>query len=116
MVFPIRGGFEYFTLFTDDHFRYGYIYLMHHKFKAFEKFRQFKYETKKQLGKTIKALRLDRGGKYLLGEFLDFLKDNGILTQLILPVTPQLNGVVGRRNRILLDIIRSMLSYSSLRI
>ena len=51
-----QGGFEYFTTFTDDHSRYGYIYLMHHKSEAFEKFRQFKFETEKQLGKTIKAL------------------------------------------------------------
>ena len=37
-----RGGFEYFITFTDDHSRYGYIYLMHHKCETFEKFRQFK--------------------------------------------------------------------------
>ena len=74
------GGFEYFITFTDDHSRYGYIYIMHHKSKAFEKFRQFKSEIEKQLGKTIKALQSDRGGEYILGEFLDFLTDNGILT------------------------------------
>ena len=33
------GGFEYFITFTDDHSRYGFIYLMHHKSEAFEKFR-----------------------------------------------------------------------------
>ena len=34
-----QGGFEYFIMFTDDHSRYGFIYLMHHKSEAFEKFR-----------------------------------------------------------------------------
>ena len=83
---------------------------MHHKSDAFEKFRQFKSETKKQLGKTIKAL----GSKYLLGEFLDFLTNNGILTQLTLLGMAQLNGVAERKNIALLDMVRSMLSYLSL--
>ena len=26
-----HGGYEYFTIFTDDHSRYRYVYLMHHK-------------------------------------------------------------------------------------
>ena len=102
-------------MFIDDHFRYDYIYLIHHKSKEFEKFRQFKFETEKQLGKTIKALRSDRGGEYLSGVFLDFLIDNEILTQLVPLEMPQLDGVVERRNRMLLDmVIRSMLSYALL--
>ena len=52
-----QGGFEYFITFTDDHSRYGYVYLMHHLFEAFEKIRQFKSQTKKRLGKNIKALQ-----------------------------------------------------------
>ena len=87
-----RGDFEY--MFANDHSRYGYIYLMHHKSKTSGKFRQFKSKTEKQLSKTIKALRSDRGGEYLSREFLDFLTNNGILTQLTPPGTPQLNGVV----------------------
>ena len=73
-----RGGFKYFITFTNNHFRYGYICLTHHKAEAFEKFRQFKFETEKQLGKSIKSLRSYRGGEYFLGEFLDFLIDNRI--------------------------------------
>ena len=33
-----RGGYEYFITFTDDCSRYGYVYLIHHKSEAFEKF------------------------------------------------------------------------------
>ena len=35
----VRGGYEYFITFTDDHSRYGYVYLMQHKSEAFEKFK-----------------------------------------------------------------------------
>ena len=68
----------------------------------------------RQLGKEIKTLRSDRGGEYLLGEFEDHLKEVGIISQLSAPGMPQQNGVAERRNRTLLDMVRSMMSYSSL--
>ena len=36
-----RGGFQYFITFTDDLSIYGYVYLMKHKSKTFEKFKEF---------------------------------------------------------------------------
>ncbi|KAI3767088.1 hypothetical protein L2E82_17173 [Cichorium intybus] len=59
-------------------------------------------------------LRSDRGGEYLSIEFLDYLKEFGIVSQLSPPRTPQLNGVAERRNRTLLDMVRSMMSRASL--
>ena len=64
-----RDGYEYFISFIDDYSRYGYIYLMHHKSETFEKFKEFKAEVENHRGKSIKSLRFDRGGEYLLGEF-----------------------------------------------
>ena len=107
-----RGGFSYFITFTDDYSRYGYLYLMKHKSESFEKFKEFRNEVEKQLGNSIKSLRSDRGGEYLLDEFKNYLKENGIISQLTLPGTPQLNGVAERRNRTLLDMVRSMMSIS----
>ncbi|GJX21739.1 retrotransposon protein, putative, ty1-copia subclass [Tanacetum coccineum] len=53
----------------------------------------FKNEVENQLGKTIKAIRSDRGGEYISQEFKDYLKANGIVQQLTPPYTPQHNGV-----------------------
>ena len=94
-----RGGYEYFITFTDDYFRFGYLYLMKWKSKAFEKFKEFRDEFENQLGKHIKVIRSDRGGEYLLGDFKDYLTENGIVSQLTTPGTPQQNGVAERRNR-----------------
>jgi hypothetical protein len=109
-----RGGFQYFITFTDDFSRYGYIYLMRHKSESFEKFKEFQNEVQNQLGKTIKYLRSDRGGEYLSLEFGDHLKKCGIVPQLTPPGTPQWNGVSERRNRTLLDMVRSMMSQADL--
>jgi hypothetical protein len=56
MSYVARGGFQYFITFTDDFSRYGYIYLMRHKSKSFEKFKEFQNKVQNQLGKTIKFL------------------------------------------------------------
>ena len=71
MTIQARGGFEYFITFIDDYSRYGYIYLMRRKSEAFEKFKEYRAETEKRLNNSLKTLRSDRGGKYLLGEFRD---------------------------------------------
>ncbi|KAM1027855.1 hypothetical protein ACFX2A_041564 [Malus domestica] len=70
-----RGGFSYYITFTDDHSRFGYVYLMKYKSESFERFIEFKNEVEKQTGKQIKILRSDRGGEYLSTEFLDYLKE-----------------------------------------
>ena len=41
MSVEARGGYRYFLTFTDDLRRYGYIYLMKHKSKTIEKFKEF---------------------------------------------------------------------------
>ncbi|KAL0423420.1 UNVERIFIED_CONTAM: hypothetical protein Sradi_0876800 [Sesamum radiatum] len=83
-----RGGFSYFITFTDDHSRCGYVYLMRYKSEAFVRFKEFRLE--------------------------DHLKKNGIVSQWTPPGTSQLNGMVERRNRTLLDIVRSMMSFTEL--
>ncbi|KAL8104523.1 hypothetical protein AgCh_028663 [Apium graveolens] len=108
------GGFSYFINFIDDRSRFGYVYLMKHKSEAFEKFKEYKHEVEKQTKHGIITLRSDRGGEYLNGEFLDYLKEKGIVSQWTPPYTPQLNGVSERRNRTLLDMVRSMMSYANL--
>ncbi|KAK1697773.1 hypothetical protein QYE76_014470 [Lolium multiflorum] len=105
-----RGGYRYVLTFTDDLSRYGYIYLMKHKSETFEKFKEFQSEVENQRNKKIKFLRSDRGGEYLSYEFGMHLKKCGILSQLTPPGTPQRNGVSERRNRTLLDMVRSMIS------
>ena len=87
---------------------------MRWKFEAFEKFKEFRAKVENQLGKQIKAIRFDCGGEYLLGDFKDYLTQNGIVSQLTARGTPQQNGVVERRNRTLLEMVKSIMSYSTL--
>ena len=114
MSIPVGGGFLYFITFTDDLSRYGYIYLMKHKYETFERFKEFQNEVENQRGKKIKFLWSDRGGEYLSHEFSEHLRGCGIVPQLTPPGTPQRNEVYKRRNRTLLDMVRSMMSLTDL--
>ncbi|GJY81285.1 retrotransposon protein, putative, ty1-copia subclass, partial [Tanacetum coccineum] len=94
-----RQGASYFITFTDDYSRYGYVYILKLKHEVFETFKVFKNEVENQLGKTIKAIRLDQGGEYISQEFKDYLKACGIIQQLTPPYKPQHNGMFKRRNQ-----------------
>nr|GFA92594.1 hypothetical protein [Tanacetum cinerariifolium] len=85
-----------------------------HKHKVFETFKVFQKEVENQLGKTNKSLRSDRGGEYMSQEFLDPLKDHRIIAHRTPPYTLQHNSVSERRNRTLLDMVRSMMSQTTL--
>nr|GFA05268.1 hypothetical protein [Tanacetum cinerariifolium] len=100
-----RQGASYFVTFTDDFSRYGYVYFLKHKHEVFETFKVFQKEVENQLRKTIKSLRSDRGGEYTSQEFLDHLKEHGIIAHQTPPYTPQYNGVSERRDRTLLDMV-----------
>jgi len=68
------GSYSYFITIIEELSRYGYVYLMKYKFKALEKFKEFKTEVENQKGKSIKILQLGRGGEYLSTGFNDYLK------------------------------------------
>nr|GEU83517.1 retrotransposon protein, putative, Ty1-copia subclass [Tanacetum cinerariifolium] len=77
---------------------------LRHKHEVFETFEVFQKEVENQLGRIIKSLRSDRGDEYMSQDFLDHLKDHGIIAHHTPPYTPQHNGVSERRNRTLLDM------------
>ncbi|WKA08973.1 hypothetical protein VitviT2T_026653 [Vitis vinifera] len=116
-------GKKYFISFIDDFSRYMYLYILHNKNEALDAFKVFKAKVEKQYGKQIKIVRSDRGGEYY-GRYLEdgqsprpfakFLQEHGIVAQYTMPGSPDQNGVAERRNRTLLDMVRSMLSSSKL--
>ncbi|KAK9072512.1 hypothetical protein SSX86_008946 [Deinandra increscens subsp. villosa] len=116
-------GHNSFITFIDDYSRYMYLYLIKEKSESLETFKDFKAEVENQLKCKIKVVRSDRGGEYYgrhtdvgqaPGPFYRFCKDHGIINQYTMPGTPQQNGVAERRNRTLMNMVRSMLANSGL--
>ncbi|KAI5319090.1 hypothetical protein L3X38_038798 [Prunus dulcis] len=118
-----HDGFRYFITLTDDFSRYGYVYLITEKSKALEMFKIYKAEVENQLDSKIKVVRSDRGGEFYgkftergrnPGPFANFLQQEGIIAQYTNPGTPQQNGVSERRNRTLIEMVRSMMCCAKL--
>ena len=74
-------------------------------------FRIFKNESELHCETFIKRLRLNRGAEYYDPSYF---QSTGIIHEFIAPYTQQQNGVVERKNRILIEMINAMLSKSNL--
>ncbi|GJW59596.1 zinc finger, CCHC-type containing protein [Tanacetum coccineum] len=108
---PSLGNNKYVITFIDDASRYCYVYLLHAKHEALDKFKIYKQEVELQRQDLIKVLRTDRGGEYYDPVYF---QSTGIIHQTTAPYTPQQNGVAERKNRTLKEMVNSMLSYSGL--
>jgi transposase InsO family protein len=60
-------------------------------------------------GLRIKKIRSDNGTEFKNSQTEGILEGEGIKHELSSPYTPQQNGVVERKNRTLLDMVRTML-------
>lgn len=101
---------KYVLCLIDDYSRKAWSYFLHAKSDTFAVFKLFKIFVEKETGLAIKCLRTDRGGEFTSAEFNNFCRENGIKRQLTTAYTPQQNGVAERKNRTVMNCVRSMLS------
>src|ERR1044072_5696308 len=100
--------------FVDEFSRMLWIYLMKLKSEVFEIFKVFRLMVEKQSGMCIKVLRTDRGGEFCSIEMSNYCKEHGIVHEITAPYTPQHNGIAERRNRTVLNMVKSMLKSKQL--
>ncbi|KAM1053550.1 hypothetical protein ACFX2I_000976 [Malus domestica] len=101
---------RYLITFIDDFSRKIWVYFLAEKSEAFGMFKAYKARVEKETGAFIRSLRTDRGGEFTSHEFASFCRENGIHRQLTTAYTPQQNGVAERKNRTIMNMVRSMLS------
>ena len=105
-----NSGKRYLITFIDDFSRKFWVYFLVEKAEAFVTFKNFKIHVEKETDSTIKCLRIDRGGEFMSQEFKKFCDNNGIQRQLTAAYSPQQNRVAERKNRTIMNMVRSMLS------
>lgn len=66
----------------------SWIYILKFKSETFENFKKSKALVEKQSGKSVKALRTNRGGEFLSQNFDEFCEEKGIRRELTAPYTP----------------------------
>ncbi|KAJ0476142.1 putative RNA-directed DNA polymerase [Helianthus annuus] len=107
----INGGqnFRFFVLFVDDCTRMTWCYFLKQKSEVFDKFTIFYNMIQTQFKTNIQILRSDNGGEFINESMKRFCQNKGIIHQTTCPHTPEQNGTVERKNRILLEITRAFL-------
>ena len=111
MIAPVvsHTHYKYFVTFIDDFSRFTWVYFRWAKVEVFLVFKRFFALLETQFFVSIKVLRFDSSGEYMSNEFQDFLQSKGIISQCSCPSTPQQNGVTGRKNHHLFDVVRTLL-------
>jgi transposase InsO family protein len=84
-------------------------YLPKEKNEAFETIKLFKVMAEKETGNVLKTFRTDRGREFTSRVFNRFCDEEGVTRHFMTPYTPQQNGVVERRNRTLMEMVRSIM-------
>ena len=103
------SGKRYFISFVDDFSRKTWVYFLKEKSEVFKVFKKFRVMVEKETNKHIKAVRSDRGGEFTSTEFMKYCDEHGIRRFLTASYSPQQNGVAERKNRTILDMVRSMM-------
>ena len=108
------GGNKYFVTFIDDFSRKLWTYLIKKKSEVIEVFTKFKSMVERQSGRKLKVLRTDGGGEYVSKDFDRLCEKEGIVHEVVPPYTPQQNGIAERKNRTIMNMVRSMLKGKNL--
>ncbi|XP_062224419.1 uncharacterized protein LOC133922912 [Phragmites australis] len=71
--------------------------------------KNFQASVETETGRKLHVLRTDIGGEFASAEFAEYCAGRGVQHHLSAPYSPQQNGVVERRNQMVLAMVRSLL-------
>jgi hypothetical protein len=107
-------GNKYFLLLVDDLSRYMCVAMIPSKDRAATAIKDIQARAEGESDLKMKALHTDRGGKFTVTEFADYCAAEGVHHHHMAPYIPQQNGIVERRNGIVVATNMSMLKAKGL--
>jgi hypothetical protein len=104
------GGNKYDFVIVDYYTRYTFVFFLVNKSDVFATFKSFVKSIHNEFKTTIKRVRSDNGSEFKNTRIDELCDDFRIRHQFLAKYTPQSNGLIERKNRTLIDMVRSMLS------
>ena len=101
------GEKRYGFVIIDDYSHFTWIFFLAHKDEIFHVFTKFYRKVTNEKGFSIQNIRSDHGTEFENQDFKKFCDEKGIGHNFSAPRTPQQNGVVERKNRILEEIFHT---------
>ncbi|XP_024200625.1 uncharacterized protein LOC112203962 [Rosa chinensis] len=111
------GGKKYILVIVDNFSRYTWVNFLRDKGETFESFKGLNQRIKIEKQSTNMCLvrvRSDNGTEFKNAAFANYFHELGVSHEFSAPITPQQNGIVERKNRVLLDMARVMLHSAGL--
>jgi hypothetical protein len=109
MIATSVSRYVYYVSFIDDCSHKTWIYFLKGKNEVSNKFKEFKDLVENLSEKKIKIFRSDNGREFTSGEFKTFCKEVGIKRKISTPYNSQQNGVVERKNRTIMEVVKAMI-------
>jgi hypothetical protein len=104
------GGNKYGFVIVDDYTRYTWVLFLVDKSDVFATFKSFVKGIHNEFEMIIKRVKSDNDSEFKNTRIDELCDDFGIRHQFSAKYTPQSNGPIERKNRTLIDMVRSMLS------
>ena len=105
----ILGGKRYIMVIVDDFSGCTWVEFLREKSKAREKLKILCKRLQNEKGVSIVKIRSDHGNEFENTRFKSFCEKNGIKKEFSAPKTPQQNGVVKKKNRVIQEMARVVL-------
>jgi transposase InsO family protein len=98
------GGRKYILVVVDDYSRFTWALLFRKKSNAFDAAQQLFKKIQIEQNSPIMRIRSDHGREFENARFEEFCQSHGIQQEFSSPITPQQNGVVERKNRVIQEM------------
>ena len=102
------GGNKYGFVIVDDYSHFTCVFFLRDKSEVHGIFKKFVKRAQNEFDVKIKRVRSDNGTEFKNTNIEEFLDEEGIKHEFLVPYTPQQN-VVERKNRTLIEAARAML-------
>src|SRR4051812_2546225 len=102
------GGNKYGLVIVDDFSRYAWVFFLDDKNKVVDIFKSFAKRDQTEYELSLKHIRSDNGTELKNTHIEEFLDDHGFTHEFSAAYTSQQNGVVERKNRILIEMARTI--------
>jgi transposase InsO family protein len=109
MAYVSIGGNKYELVIVDDYSHFTWVFFVYDMSEVQGKVKTFIRRAQREFGLPIKKVQSDNGSEFHNTNIEEFPDVEGIKFEFSAPYTPQQNGMVERKNRILIDMARTML-------
>jgi transposase InsO family protein len=106
---PLHRGSKYGLVIIDDFSRFTWVFFLQDKSETQGTLQRFLRRAQNEFELKVKKIRSDNGFKFKNLQVEEYLEGEGVKHEFFAPYTPHQNGVVERKNRTLIDMVRMML-------